>query len=663
MKQLLTLFFVLCAVTTYAQKSYTLNSPDRKITVKVDVDKENITYSVKAGETEVLLPSPIALQLATGEVLGKQASVQKAQTITYQGTIKPEFYKKNSIADHYNQLTLSFKGNWQLQFRAYDDGIAYRFVTNRKNDLIVTNEENIYNFPKNYTIYAPFVNSNKPEIEQQYKNSFENLYHIMSVSELPSNKLTILPVMVELDNNRKAVITEADLEDYPGMYLLGTDKENSIKSMYAPYPKTEVQGGHNNLQLLVTERENFIARTKGTRTFPWRVIALSEQDSQLANNDLVYKLAAPSRVADISWVKPGKVAWEWWNDWNLSGVDFRTGINNETYKAYIDFASEKGIEYVILDEGWAVNKKADAFAVVPEIDLKELVAYGRNKNVGIVLWVGYLPMERQMEEVCKHYSEMGIKGFKVDFMDRDDQKIVDFYYRLAETAARHKLFIDYHGAYKPTGLHRTYPNVLNYEGVFGLEQMKWSDPDVDQVTYDVTIPFIRMLAGPLDYTQGAMRNSTKDNYYPDYSNPMSQGTRCRQLAEYVIFESPFNMLCDNPTAYNREPECTKYIATIPTVWENTIVLNGKVGEYITIARQAKNGDWYVGSMTNWDPREFELDLSFLGNGTYKAEIFRDGVNADKVASDYKKETVSIPDNKKLNIRMAPGGGFAMRISQ
>lgn len=659
------LFFLLLSMTVWGQKEYKLASPNGQITMVVNVEPSGVTYAVKHGDTEVLLPSAISMKLAGSEVLGERPVVSKAKRSDFKGVLSPLFYKKSTIEESYNQLDLFFKGNWQLQFRAYDDGVAYRFVTSRKGELIVENEQADFCFAGNQIVYAPFVRARKTfgsPLEQQFMNSFENTYQKIGVAELPVDRLMFLPILVELDGGKKAVITEADLESYPGLYLHGSGGKNQVEAMFATYPKTEVQGGHNELQLLVKERESFIAKTKGTRTFPWRVVVLADEDTKLADNDLVYKLAAPSRITDTDWVKPGKVAWDWWNNWNISGVDFPTGINNPTYKKYIDFASEKGIEYVILDEGWAVNKKADLFAVVPEIDLKELIEYGRQKNVGIVLWVGYYPMEKEMERVCKHYAEMGVKGFKVDFMDRDDQKMVDFYYRLAETAARYQLFIDYHGAYKPTGLSRTYPNVLNYEGVFGLEQMKWSKPDVDQVTYDVTVPFIRMVAGAMDYTQGAMRNSIRENYYPAYTDPMSQGTRCRQLAQYVVFESPFNMLCDNPTVYQREPECTEYIAGIPTVWNRTEVINGKVGEYITIARQ-KDGVWYVGGMTNWDARDMELDFSFLGDGSYEIELFRDGVNADKVASDFKKEIISIPANRKLMVHLAPGGGFAGQIRE
>jgi hypothetical protein len=438
--------------------------------------------------------------------------------------------------------------------------------------------------------------------------------------------------------------------------------KTSLKAVHAPYPKVKEQGGHNQLQMLVKERENYIAKTSGTRSFPWRAFIISRNDKELADCDMVYRLASPSRVNDISWIKPGKVAWDWWNDWNLYGVDFRAGINNPTYKYYIDFAAEHGIEYVILDEGWAVNLQADMMQVIPEIDLQELVDYGKSKNVGIILWAGYWAFARDMENVVKHYSDMGVKGFKVDFLDRDDQEMVNFVYEASEVCAKYKMLVDFHGVFKPTGLQRTYPNVLNYEGVNGLEQLKWSPESYDMVTYDVTIPFIRMIAGPMDYTQGAMRNAVKGNYCPVNSEPMSQGTRCRQLATYVIFESPFNMLCDAPSNYRREKECTEFISNIPTIWDETVSLDGKVSEYVAIARRHGN-DWYIGVLTNWTPRELDLDLSFLGEGDYILELFKDGINADRAARDYKKEVIPVPANRKLRIRMAPGGGYAARIQK
>ena len=415
------------------------------------------------------------------------------------------------------------------------------------------------------------------------------------------------------------------------------------------------------VQEKIDSRKDYIAECQPFEKFPWRVVAVSSSDKELTDSDIVWKLATPAADTDWSWVRPGKVAWDWWNAWNIKGVDFEAGVNNDTYKYYIDFAAANHIEYVILDEGWAVKYANDLNQVVPEIDLEELVAYGRERGVGIILWAGYWPFAKDMENVCRHFSEMGIKGFKVDFMNRDDQPMVDWYRRAAEMCAKYHLLMNFHGAYKPTGLQRTYPNVVNFEGVHGLEQMKWSDPSVDQVTYDVTIPFIRMLAGPMDYTQGAMRNATKKNYKPIRTEPMSQGTRCRQLAEYVVFESPLNMMCDSPTNYMAERECTDFIAAIPTVWDETVALDGKVAEYVVMARR-KADTWYVGAMAGWDGREMEIDLGFLPEGEYSMTVFRDGVNAHRIASDYKKVTTDVPSDRKMKIKMAPGGGWAAVIT-
>ena len=371
---------------------------------------------------------------------------------------------------------------------------------------------------------------------------------------------------------------------------------------------------------------------------------------------MVWQLATPAADMDWSWVKPGKVAWDWWNDWNIKGVDFKAGINDATYKYYIDFASRNGIEYVILDEGWAVNKKTDLYLVVPEIHLEELVAYAKERNVGLILWAGYKAMDKDIDGICKHFSEMGIKGFKVDFMDRDDQVAVEFYERMASTAAKYHMLVDFHGAYKPTGLHRTYPNIVNYEGVHGLEQMKWSGREVDQVTYDVTIPFTRLVAGPADYTQGAMRNATRSNYYPSNSEPMSQGTRCHQLAEYIVFDAPLTMLCDSPSNYRKEEECTRFIASVPTVWDETIALEGKIAEYVVIARRSGN-KWYVGALGNWEERDLVIDLSRLGIGAKQGEEFVDGVNADRKAQDYRHAQVSVGGIWKVHL--APGGGAVL----
>jgi alpha-glucosidase len=643
----------------YTQKQI-LKSPDEKIVITVDLDRQ-ISYSVMHEQTEVIAPSPISMTLQNGKTWGVQPKLRKKKTQSVHQKIATPLYRKSEINEAYNELILTFSDNYGLVFRAYNQGVAYRFVTTEKKEIFVENEQVDLNFSRDHQAIVPYVKgSQNKTIEQQFFNSFENTYTHASLSKLSNKQLMFLPVVVELNDGKKLCFTEADLENYPGLYLLNKKEGPSLQGVFAAYPKKTTQGGHNMLQQLVDERENYIARSTGGRNFPWRVLAVSVQDKELLDNDLVYSLASPSRGDDFSWVKPGKVAWDWWNDWNLYGVDFRAGINNETYKYYIDFASKHGIEYVILDEGWAVNKQADLLKVIPEIDVKMLIDYGRQKNVGIILWAGYWAVDRDMENVCRHYSEMGVKGFKVDFMDRDDQYMVDFFYKCAATAAKYKLMVDFHGAYKPTGLNRTYPNVINFEGVFGLEQLKWSGTDVDMVTYDVTMPFIRMLAGPIDYTQGAMRNAIRRNYRPVNSEAMSQGTRCRQLAEYIVFESPLNMLCDNPSNYDREQECTKFIAEVPTVWDKTVSIDGKIGEFITIARE-KDGTWYVGGLTDWNERNVTVDLSFIGDGNYQVELFRDGINADRAARDFKHEVFNLPASKKMDINMKPGGGFVCKI--
>ena len=654
------LFALLVCGSLFAQKQYTLQSPDKDITVTINVG-EQLTYAVTHGNTCVLAPSAIGMKLADGTMLGAKPVVKNAKTRPISQSVKTNLYKRAEIPAVYNELTLSFRGNYKVVFRAYDEGVAYRFETDFRKQIIVESETADFNFDADYQGLIPYVLRRAGQegdlISQQFYNSFENTYTKTNLSQMDPEKLAFLPLLVELKDGKKAVITEADLEDFPGLYLYNPKGDNSLSAMHAPYPKTREQGGHNNLQWLVKEREDYIAKVEGKRSFPWRCIVISESDKELADSDLVYLLASPSRVADASWIKPGKVAWDWWNAWNIYGVDFPAGINNDTYKYYIDFASQYGIEYVILDEGWAVNKKADLFQVVPEIDIKELVDYGRERNVGIVLWVGYAAIDKDMDNVCQYYSDMGVKGFKVDFMDGDDQMIVDFYYRMAETAAKHHLFVDFHGAYKPTGLHRTYPNVLNHEGVYGLEQAKW-DNKSDFVLNEVTIPFIRMLAGPMDYTQGAMRNAQKNNFAAVYTEAMSQGTRCRQLAEYVIFESPFNMLCDSPSNYLKEDECTQFIASVPTVWDETVVLDGKVGEYLVVARR-KDFRWYVGAITNWEERDLVLDLSVLPNfGAKSGRIFRDGPNANRAARDYVSETAQVMGNK-IKLHLAKGGGAVM----
>ena len=651
---------VACTFSVQAQKTYTLASPDGRLQTTVAAG-DALTYAVTFDGRTILDASPLSLTLDNGTTWGADPRVAGVTRTSADKTIASPFYRADSIRDHYNALTLRMKGDWSVEFRAYDDGVAYRFVSRAKKPFNIVSEQAEFRFPADLEATVPYVARGKEgDFDDQFYNSFENTYTTARLSELNPGRLMFLPLVVDAGDGVKVCITETDLENYPGLYLTNAGAaKNGLKGVFAPYPEKQEQGGHNRLQMLVRERKDHIAKVDAPRTFPWRV-AIVGSDTDLAASNLSYLLAAPSRLDDIAWIKPGKVAWEWWNDWNLSGVDFRAGVNTATYKYYIDFAASEGIEYVILDEGWAVNKQADLMQVVPAIDLQEIVNYGRQKGVGIILWAGYWAFDRDLERVCKHYSEMGVKGFKVDFMDRDDQQMTAFNYRAAETAAKYKLLLDLHGTHKPAGLNRTWPNVLNFEGVHGLEQMKWQPPTVDQMKYDATIPFIRQAAGPMDYTQGAMRNAIKKNYHPCNSEPMSQGTRCHQLALYVVLDSPLNMLCDSPTAYLHEKESADFIAAIPTVWDETRILDGRMGEYILTARR-KGTTWYIGGITDWTPRDVEVDLSFLG-GAYDAVLFRDGVNADRRASDYKRETLRVDASEPLKLHLAPGGGFAAALT-
>ena len=659
MKRLLSLVALLLMLCASAiAKDFTLASPNGKLKVTVNVDK-TITYEVNFNGQQLLAPSQISMTVGKGETWGVGSKLTRAITGVRNTTVKAQNYKKAVVKDQCNMLLFLFKG-FSLEFRAYDEGMAYRFVSGSKKALNVINEQADMNYASNFESLVPYVRE-KGDITKQLDNSFENTYTSTRLSGLKDGQLIFLPYIVKADNGVKVVVAESDVENYPGMFVQKSSNANALKSTFAPYPKTVKQGGHNELEQLVTETENYITVAKPGQQFPWRIISVSADDKDILNNDMVFRLASPSRLADASWVKPGKVAWDWWNDWGLYKVPFKAGINTETYKYYIDFAAKHGIEYVILDEGWAVNKKADLFQVVPEIDLKAIVDYGKQKGVGIILWAGYKAFDRDMERVCKTYSAMGVKGYKVDFINRNDAEVMNFLYKAAETCAKYKQVLDFHGICPPTGLTRTWPNVINFEGVDGQEQNKWSTiKQYDQVQYDVTVPFARNFSGPMDYTQGAMLNGTHDTFHPSNSEPMSQGTRCHQLAEYVIFISPLNMLCDSPTHYEAEPECTEFIAGIPTIWDETVPLKSEVGEYVAVARR-KGAKWYVGALTNWTPRDLTLDLSPLKVAGKSAIVFKDGVNAEKFAQDYEKTTLTIPADGKVTVHLAPGGGVALEI--
>lgn len=650
MKRLLFLSICLLSVLGLQAKDYTVLSPDGRISVTVSAGAE-LCWSVSVDGGQVLCPSAIALTLSDGTVYGRGTKVKKALRSSVDEVLDAPLFKRSKVRDRYNGLTLRFR-DFDLVFRVADDGAAYRFVT--KKGVTVKEETAEFRFPGNHRSWVPYANEDGT-VEQQMHNSFENHYADVPLSGWDPSRIAFLPVTVEGAGGIKMCITETDLFNYPSMFLANTDGSNTLRGVFAAVPDEVEQGGHNMLEGLVRSRKPYIYEGTAGEALPWRIIAIAHEDRELAGSDLVWRLSRPSE-GDYSWVRPGKVAWDWWNDWNIRGVDFTAGVNTATYKYYIDFAAANGIEYVILDEGWAVNLQADLMQVVPEIDLPELCSYAAGKGVGLVLWAGYWAFNRDMEAVCEHYAKMGIVGWKIDFMNRDDQPMVAFYEKAARTAAKYHQIVDFHGAFKPSGLTRAYPNVLNHEGVAGLEQMKWAAEDYDQVTYDVTIPYIRLVAGPADYTQGAMRNAVKGNYHPVWGEPMSQGTRCRQLAEYIVFDAPFTMLCDSPSNYIAEPECTGFIASVPTVWDETVALDGRIGEYVVIARRS-GSKWYVAAMTDWSARDITIDLPAPASSCV---LWRDGANADRFASDYRREVVPVQGNR-LTVHLAPGGACVVEL--
>ena len=632
-----------------------LKSPDGKLVVEIDTEGQ-LKYALKR-EGQLLLDKSLIGLVLEDRVLGENVKMRRVNRRSMvEETIVSPHYRFSSFNVVYNELDLQLKGNFGVVFRAYNEGIAYRLYTTAKEGLTVRDEVVQMNFPKDYTTYMAY-STVKPG-KDQYAMAFQNLYTKSSVTGVKTDNIAFLPITVDCGNEVKLTLLEADLEDYPGMFVKGDGKSTSLQGTFARYP-TELKSFAPRAMKRVVERADYIAKTEGKRTYPWRIWAVSERDTEMPVNNLVYALASPNRIGDCSWIKTGKVAWDWWNDWGISGVDFKAGINMETYKCYIDFAADNHIEFVVLDEGWYDPGKGDMLTVIPELDLPELVRYGKSKGVDLILWAVFNVLDDQLEAACKKYSEMGISGFKIDFLDRDDQTAVEMTYRIAEMAAKYKLTLDLHGFYKPTGLNRTYPNIINFESVFGMEEMKWSSVQKDMMEYDVTMPYIRMMAGPVDYTPGAMRNASKKDFKDIYYNPMSQGTRCHQLAAYVVHDSPLTMLADNPTAYKHEQECTDFIVSIPNKnIEETRVLQGKLG--VVIARKI-GSSWYVGGMTDWTAREITLDFGFLGDGTYEVVLFRDGVNADKQAEDYKKEIFTVTPDSEKKIRMASGGGFAMTV--
>ena len=638
---------VFAALVSYvsAQSNYTLLSPDGRIEVKIRA-ADRIRYDVSYKGQPVLHDAQISMDIEH-KTLGANPKVlqtkQRSEDKVLEPVVRQKFAK---IHENYKELRLEFDGGYAVIFRAYNEGAAYRFETSLPQSQVhVYSEEGLFNFAVDHTVYYP--------LEESFFSHNERKYLPQQMSSIAPTAIATLPAVVDVGDGAKVALAESDLEEYPGLWLHGTSGP-ALAATFPPYPLKEQLERDRDFK--VVESADYIAVTKGTRTYPWRVIGIAEKDGDLLTNQLVWLLEKPSQVQDTSWIKPGKVAWDWWNANNVYGVDFKSGVNTETYKYYIDFAAKYGIPYIILDEGW--YKLGNVLDVVPEINIPELTAYGKQKNVGVILWVVWKTLDDQMIPALDQYAKWDVKGIKVDFMQRSDQLLINFYHKLSYETAKRKMLLDFHGDQKPSVMTRTWPNLISTEGVRGLEWDKWS-AETDPL-HDVTLPFTRMFLGPMDFTPGAMLNAQEKNFRPVFDRPMSLGTRCHQLAMYVVFESPLQMLSDTPSNYLREPEAMEFLGPVPSVWDETKVLDGKIAEYVVVAR--RNGkDWYVGAMTNWTPRDLEIDLSFLPEGNFSMTSYQDGVNADRFGSDYRQVKSEVTKATKVKVKLAPGGGWAARI--
>jgi alpha-glucosidase len=634
------------AANAAAPSSYDLRSPDKRIEVRIRT-AEGVRYDVLLNGRAILEDSSLSIDV-DHKTFGKDASqVIHAKENSHDEVIEPVVRQKFAkIRDHYNEVRLEMDGGYTVTFRAYNEGVAYRLETSLpQQEVKIYGEEMNLNFSANDIVFYPQ--------EDSFMSHNERKYLPQHLSDILPTFIATLPAVVDVGHGAMVAVAESDVEEYPGLWLRGTGGFG-LAATFPPYPLQEKR--ENELDVRVTEAADYIAVTRGTRTFPWRVLGIVDRDEDLLTNQIVYLLEKPSQVQDTSWIKPGKVSWDWWNANNVYGVDFKAGINTATYKYYIDFASKYAIPYIILDAGW--YKAGNCLEVVPEINMDELAAYAKQKNVGIILWLAWKTLDDQLEPALDQYAKWGVKGIKVDFMQRSDQLLINYYHKVSRETSKRKMLVDFHGDQKPATMTRTWPNLISTEGVRGMEWDKWSaetDPK-----HSATLPFTRMFLGPMDYTPGAMLNAQKINFAPIFNRPMSLGTRCQQLALYVIYESPLQMLSDSPSNYLREPEMMDFLGPVPSVWDDTRVLTGKISEYVAVARRSGR-DWYVGAMTDWTPRDLEIDFSFLPEGNFQMESFEDGVNADRQASDYKMTKTQVNKTTKLKVKLAPGGGWAARI--
>lgn len=637
-------------VNAFAQnKTVELQSPDGKLKVVVEL-RDKIYYSIEAGEQKLLQDNHMGLDIGQ-QVLGANPVLLSVKKVSGNDVIKPYVALKYAeVPNHYNGVVMNFKGDYAVEFRAFDQGVAYRFITKRKGELKIQAEDFSIHFPANYLLHL--------QQSSGFKTSYEEAYrHIGSDTLKTTDKIATLPALIDTKTKYKILISESDLSDYPGMFVKGNG-DNGLTGTFPKVPLSFGPDGDRSLKIL--KKADYIAATTGDRTFPWRYFVISEKDGDLIENTMTLKLARPSEIKDPSWIKPGQASWEWWNGATPYGpdVNFVAGCNLDTYKYFIDFAAKYGIKYIVMDEGWA-KSTTDPYTPNPDVNLQELIRYGKSKNVGIVLWLTWLTVDKNMG-LFKTFHEWGIKGVKIDFMDRSDQWMVNYYEKVIKEAAKNHLFVDFHGAFKPSGLEYRYPNLLSYEGVKGLEQMSGCYPD-----NSIYLPFMRNAVGPMDFTPGAMINMQPDVYRAARPNAASVGTRVGQMALYVIFESGIQMLADNPTLYYKNPDCASFITSVPVTWDETRVLDATVGDLVSVAKR-KGKKWFIGAIVNGQQKERKshINFDFLDkNKHYTMTYFEDGINAGTQGMDYRKKVRSVDASQQMDIQMARNGGWAAVIEE
>lgn len=654
---LLALISLGAAVPAHAQ-SYTVSAPAGGVQALVRADGR-LALEIRMRGRTVLAASPLGMRVEGRLDPDRMPRVTRSARRSVRDTIVPAVpVKRSRIPDRYEELRLQLGPSLAFTVRAYDDGVAYRWETAYRDSLTIRDERATFRFAPRDSAWAQLGSCRQERELDCFHSGYEENYRHVPVGALPAESLAFLPVMVRTAAG-VALITESDLWDYPGMWLQrepGDAGAPALRARFAGHPAREAVYGTEFKQRMVTAREPWIARTGGTRTFPWRAVLLAPDEARMVENDLVFRLARPQQIADASWVRPGKSTEEWITSRLLHGVPFASGLNTATYRYIIDFAAEYGLEYVMFDAGWSDND--DLGRVTEAMDVPGLVAYAREKGVGIILWNLALTLERQMDEALDRYARWGVKGIMVDFMDRDDQPAVRFYERVAREAAKRRLIVNVHGAFKPTGLERAFPNLLTREAVLGHEFDMWSE----RVTPDhaLTIPFVRMAAGAMDFEGGSMSNATRKDFRVVFERPMNQGTRTQALAQYVVYESPLQYLAASVSDYREHPAFTRVLAGVPTTWDETRVLQGAIGDYLLLARR-KGSEWWIAALSDWTPRELAVRLDFLPAGAYDATIVQDGANAEKYAGDYVIRETGVEGGATLAARLAPGGGWVARV--